>query len=138
MSAPYLISEHHWRSHPGNVQQAREAAREVIQQYAVPEPDLLELAVGEACANAVEHGSPKGEASEFTLRCLLMQDQPSLIFEVEDEGKEFNLKGISLANLPDRFSEGGRGLFLINAIMDEVALFSTSHGLNIRMCKCLL
>jgi anti-sigma regulatory factor (Ser/Thr protein kinase) len=58
MPNPELIVEHHWQSCPGNVQQAREAARSVLHRYAAAEADLLELAIGEACANAVEHGSP--------------------------------------------------------------------------------
>ena len=134
MSDAELIVEHHWCSHPRNVQSAREAARVILQRYAAAEADLLELAIGEACANAVEHGSPQGEANTFSLRCFLASQCSSLVFEVEDEGHEFNLTGLSL-NVPDTYSEHGRGLFLINAIMDDVALCSTSRGLNVRMCK---
>lgn len=136
MSDTELIVEHQWRSHPRNVQQAREAARTILLRYAAAEADLLELAIGEACANAVEHGSPRGEANTFFLRCFVVPHNSSLIFEVEDEGHEFNLTGLSL-NVPDTYSEHGRGLFLINAIMDEVALCSTPRGLNVRMSKHL-
>ena len=135
MSIFDLVAERRWRSHPKNVQQARETAREVISQYARAEADLLELAIGEACANAVEHGSPRGESNVFILRCFLHTADSALVFEVEDEGREFALTDVSLSSLPDLFSEHGRGLFLINAIMDEVALLSTPRGLNIRMSK---
>ena len=135
MSILDLIAERRWRSHPKNVQQARETAREVITQYAREEAELLELAIGEACANAVEHGSPRGDANVFILRCFVHTAHSALVFEVEDEGREFELTDMSLASLPDIYSEHGRGLFLINAIMDEVALLSTPRGLNIRMSK---
>ncbi len=137
MSDPELIVEHCWRSSPGNVQRAREAARDVLHRYAAAEADMVVLAVGEACANAVEHGSPRGDASEFSLRCFVSPDRSALVFEVEDEGCEFRLTGLPFAELPDQYSEHGRGLFLINAIMDEVALRSTPHGLSVRMSKHL-
>ena len=135
MFTPELVAERCWCSHPINVQQAREAAREVIGQYARDEADLIELAIGEACANAVEHGSPRGDANMFILRCFFEPDRPALVFEVEDEGREFELTDVSLSSLPDLYSEHGRGLFMINAIMDEVSLVSTSRGLNVRMSK---
>ena len=130
-----LIAERQWPSHLGNVRQARETAREVVQQYARDQADLIELAIGEACANAIEHGSPRGEANVFILRCFVIRECPALVFEVEDEGHEFTLTNLSLANVPALDSENGRGLFLINTIMDEVALQSTPRGLNIRMSK---
>ena len=135
MSTPDLVAESRWRSHPSNVQQARAAVREVIHRYAQEEAGLIELAIGEACANAVEHGSPRGDANIFILRCFVHQNSSALVFEVEDEGHEFALTDVSLSCLPDIFAVHGRGLFLINAIMDEVSLFSTPRGLNIRMCK---
>jgi anti-sigma regulatory factor (Ser/Thr protein kinase) len=135
MSHQNLIVEQWWRSHPGNVQQAREAARSVILKYDAAEADLLELAIGEACANAVEHGSPGGEANSFCLRCYVDPNHSTLIFEVEDEGRDFCLTDLSLSRTPDLYSENGRGLFLINAIMDDVALRSTPRGLNVRMSK---
>lgn len=135
MSTSQLVAEHRWRSHPSNVQQAREAAREIISCYAREEADLIELAIGEACANAVEHGSPRGDSNIFILRCFVLADSSQLVFEVEDEGCEFALTNVSLSCIPDLYSEHGRGLFLINAIMDEVALQSTPRGLNIRMSK---
>ena len=132
-----LIAERQWPSHLGNVRQARETAREVVQRYARDEADLIELAIGEACANAIEHGSPSGDTNVFILRCFVVRELPSLVFEVEDEGHEFSLTNLSLADIPDFYSECGRGLFLINTIMDEVALQSTPRGLNIRMSKHL-
>ena len=137
MSPPDLIAERRWPCQLANVHCARETAREVVQQYAREEADLIELAIGEACANAIEHGSPRGEANVFILRCFVVRELPALVFEVEDEGHEFNLTNVSLASPPDLYSENGRGLFLINAIMDEVALQGTPRGLNIRMSKHL-
>ena len=131
-----LLIERRWNSAARNVQQAREIARKVVLRFAASDcADLIELAIGEACANAIEHGSPDGERSQFILRCFVEPEQPALVFEVEDEGQEFSLSHLPLGHAPDLYSEGGRGLFLISQIMDEVALQSTPHGLNIRMIK---
>ncbi len=135
MSETLLLAEKRWNSHPSNVHPAREIAREIVRCYAPDEAELVELAIGEACANAVEHGSPEGEHNQFVLRCSLVPERPELVFEVQDEGQEFNFANVPLGHTPDVYSEGGRGLFLINQIMDDVALQSTPDGLKIRMTK---
>ena len=129
------VIERRWSSHPGNVHYARLTVRQTVERYLGSDIDLIELAIGEACANAIEHGSPSGEQNSFIVRCLIVPELKSLIFEVEDEGADFNIKGLSLSQLPDLTSEGGRGLFLINSIMDDVALHSLGHGLMVRMTK---
>lgn len=137
MHPEHLLVEKRWNSHPSNVQFARETVRYALRNLSDgAEIDLIELAIGEACANAVEHGSPRGEANQFALRCLI-DDRSQWIFEVEDEGSEFAITNLTLASPPDLESEGGRGLFLINQIMDQVAIQRTALGLNVRMTKTL-
>jgi anti-sigma regulatory factor (Ser/Thr protein kinase) len=99
--------------------------------------DLVELAVGEACANAVEHGAPNGILSQFILRCYKNDSEPAVIFEVTDEGADFPLPDEWNQQTPDLFSEGGRGLFLISQIMDDFARLPDSRGLTVRMTKSL-
>ncbi len=130
-----LLVEKRWKSHPSSVQCARQAVRDALRDLPdQAQVDLIELAIGEACANAVEHGSPLGERNEFTLRCLACDDT-DLVFEVEDEGREFSPADLPLARTPDLCSEGGRGLFLMKQIMDRVAVQKTAHGLSVRMTK---
>ena len=106
-----------------------------MDNYAADLTDLIELAIGEACANAVEHGSPRGEDNFFILRCLIAVTTRQLIFEVCDEGTEFSLKENTPEKMPDLNAEGGRGLFLIRSIMDNVALENSVGGLTVRMVK---
>lgn len=132
-----LLVEKRWRSDAGNVQAARETVREILlSRHDSLETDLIELAIGEACANAIEHGSPRGPHNEFILRCFAA-DGTEIIFEVEDEGYGFASAQRKLSQMPDLESEGGRGLFIINQIMDQVAIRRTPHGLNVRMTKSL-
>jgi len=130
--------EHRWSSHPCNVHHARAAVRDFMEMYGIDSAELVELAIGEACANAVEHGSPYGSDSCFTVRCGLASENREVIFEVEDEGIEFALSRLTMVYPPDLESEGGRGLFLMNQIMDDVAVLSSPHGLIVRMTKRLL
>lgn len=129
------VLEQRWSSRPVNVHHARAVIREALRRFAHDDIDMIELAIGEACANAIEHGSPCGEDNTFLVRCMIAPEQKSVIFEVEDEGADFNLKGLSMTHVPDSTSEGGRGLYLINQIMDEVAVHNSSTGLMLRMIK---
>jgi anti-sigma regulatory factor (Ser/Thr protein kinase) len=137
MLAKTLLVEKRWNSHARNVQSARETVRDILHSWHDPlEIDLIELAIGEACANAIEHGSPRGVQNEFVLRCFAA-DGTELVFEVEDEGVGFAVTDQTLSHMPDLNSEGGRGLFLINQIMDQVAIRRTNRGLSVCMTKLL-
>ena len=130
----YLV-EQRWNSHPCNVHFARAAAREVVSRFTGDCLEMIELAIGEACANAVEHGSPDGSDNYFTLRCGVVPDRGEIVFEVEDEGYEVSLPRSMMFNLPTDESEGGRGLYLINEIMDDVRVYTSPRGLVVRMTK---
>ena len=130
-----VIVERRWQSHPCNVHEARAATRDFVDRYAADLTDLIELAIGEACANAVEHGSPRGDENSFILRCLIAARPHRLVFEVHDEGTEFLPDAAALRQTPDLTAEGGRGLFLIRSIMDDVALETSEQGFTVRMMK---
>ncbi len=91
------------------------------------------LAVGEAAANASRHGrSPQGR-SEMRIYCSL--EGPSVAITVADDGPGFDPQKMDAAALPDRFAAGGRGLFLMGALMDEVEVDSSSDGTEVTMFR---
>jgi serine/threonine-protein kinase RsbW len=80
----------------------------------------IELALREALANAVEHGSGHDPSKE--IQCCVACDQArGMLIVVRDPGP-----GFDPANIPspilgkNLFSTGGRGIYLINQLMDEV------------------
>lgn len=76
----------------------------------------LSLALSEACANAVEHGT--GERSEaFCVTAYLEGDTCRI--EVADSGPGFRAPALPGRNRP-LDGEGGRGLFLIESLADHV------------------
>jgi serine/threonine-protein kinase RsbW len=90
----------------------------------IKDPDLpgdflneVELAVSEACTNAIRHVSD-GDAEAKVAVCFQVYAD-SLIIEVKDQGEGFNIEDIPLPEF-DQHPEGGYGLYIIRTVMDEV------------------
>jgi serine/threonine-protein kinase RsbW len=95
--------------------------------------DAIELALTEALANAVVHGA-KGDASKIVECDVVANEDQSILIVVRDPGKGFDpgeipnpLRGESV------YSDHGRGIFLINQLMDKVEFLK--NGTEIRMIK---
>src|SRR4029079_10138697 len=93
--------------------------------------DAIELALTEALANAVVHGA-KGDPSKIVECDVVANQDQSILIVVRDPGKGFNpgempdpLRGESV------YSDHGRGIFLINQLMDEVKFLK--NGTEIHM-----
>jgi serine/threonine-protein kinase RsbW len=93
--------------------------------------DEISLAVTEAVSNAVQYGSPAGETD--TVEVSVQQEGPRLIITVRDHGRPFTPLPPSLPD-PAAFAEHGRGLFLMQQLMDDVQ-FSRENGTVVRMIK---
>src|SRR5579862_3244326 len=95
--------------------------------------DDIELALTEALANAVVHGA-RNDPSKI-VECDVACDQhQGILIVVRDPGP-----GFDPANVPDPcqgeniYSHHGRGIFLINQLMDEVRFHK--NGTEIHMIK---
>ena len=91
------------------------------------------LAVGEAAANANRHGRRPDARSEVRVYCAL--EGPSVTITIADDGGGFDPSGVDAATLPDKFASGGRGLFLMRELMDEVEFESTEAGTTVTMYR---
>lgn len=86
-------------------------------------------AVGEVCDNSIEHGkSEAGIDIQYLLTPTFLQ------VEVVDYGLGFDPTGMG-EEPPDVFSEGGRGIFLMKNLMDEVDIDSRPGRTRIVMSK---
>lgn len=77
------------------------------------------VGVTEALANAVLYGNRRDPTK--TVRVEVSLDRNRVVLRVVDQGSGFDPDGIPDPTLPDNLQRpGGRGLFLIRQLMDEV------------------
>jgi anti-sigma regulatory factor (Ser/Thr protein kinase) len=76
----------------------------------------IEAVIGEALANAAEHGSTR----HGKIRVEAMLTEQHLEASISDDGPGFFLRGPISADHPPPNSPRGYGLFLIQALVDEL------------------
>jgi len=99
-----------------------------------PEEEIskVELALQEALANAVRHGC-KGDATK-QIQCVVTCDtNQEIIIVVRDPGSGFDPAAVPDPLAADNvFKSSGRGVFLINQLMDEVAFRDGGREVQMR------
>jgi serine/threonine-protein kinase RsbW len=95
--------------------------------------EAIELALAEALANAVEHGA-RSDPTKI-IECDVACDQNrSMLIIVRDPGNGFDPATIpSPVRGENVYSNRGRGIYLINELMDEVRFLK--NGTEIHMLK---
>ncbi|MFI5101829.1 MAG: ATP-binding protein [Terriglobales bacterium] len=95
--------------------------------------DDIELALTEALANAVVHGA-KSDPSKVVECDVACDDQGGILIVVRDPGPGFDLTKIANpCHGENIYSNHGRGIYLINQLMDEVRFHK--NGAEIHMLK---
>ena len=93
----------------------------------------VELALQEALANAIIHGCG-GDSRREVECCVACDENRGMLIVVRDPGKGFDPAAIpSPIEGQNIFSTHGRGIYLINQLMDEVHF--DKGGTEIRMKK---
>lgn len=91
----------------------------------------VRVAVGEALANAIRHGSPGGEADEVTVLIDAYSDR--VVLTVTDRGGGFD--GAAACE-SDLYASSGRGVMFMRALMDDVQFTClTEGGTAVRLTK---
>jgi serine/threonine-protein kinase RsbW len=94
----------------------------------------IKVAVSEACTNIVCHSHPDFDFT-YDVTCEITDDK--LNITVEDNGKGYDTRQYVEPTLGEA-KEGGLGLFIIKALMDEVEVKSKiGAGTHIRMTKLI-
>lgn len=95
----------------------------------------LEFAVGEALANAVEHGHRMGRGNrKITLR-IRRTDDHHLVVEVVDSGAAFDFSRHGGRPDEEYHTPRGFGIFLMRELMDEVHYEHRRAGNVVRLVK---
>jgi len=84
------------------------------------EADVIEMAVGEACENAILYCGKEFEEAQFNLDVII--DGKRIKAEVRSKGKQFEFDKVEEFNLDQDFmlyKQGGLGIPLMKKLMDE-------------------
>ena len=113
----------------------RKWLRDELSGHGVPrqEQGNLLLAVGELCANSIQHAydGRGGQPIQVSVR----SSADSLVIEVEDFGKPFDTELYQTPDL-DALPDSGYGLFLVKAIADSLSIdVAREHGTRWTMVK---
>ena len=93
----------------------------------------IETAIREALANAIVHGC-KGDRDKTVSVSVGCDESRGMIIVVRDSGEGFDPSTVPSPLVGERlYEDHGRGIFLINRLMDEVRF--NRRGTEIRMRK---
>ncbi|HET7579377.1 MAG TPA: anti-sigma B factor RsbW [Bacillales bacterium] len=109
--------------------------------FSYDEIEDIKVAVSEACTNAVNHAYQQDDEGKMKVGFSIYDDRLEIM--VIDRGKSFDFDTVRRDLGPfgknvavEKMSEGGLGLFLIEALMDKVEI-SGDSGVIVLMTKYL-
>ena len=120
---------------PNAIEPVVEGVMEIVREMrcATGNEDAIELALAEALANAVVHGA-KSDPSKIIECDVACDEQRRMLIVVRDPGQGFDPNVIPSPVCGESiYSDHGRGIYLINELMDEVEF--ARNGTEIRMIK---
>ena len=122
---------------PSAIPALTDGVTQVLQAKHWAEEDVMavELAMQEAVANAIRHGCA-GDASK-QLQCSVTCDESGeVVITVRDPGAGFDHTAVADPLTPENMLKpSGRGIFLINGLMDEVRFSDGGRALEMRKKK---
>ncbi len=118
------------------VRPAVEACRRFLENQNLDENSVIacELALAEACNNAVEYADEAGQTHPVQVQILWTDD--ALELQVLDHAPGFEWP--TSVMLPGTASEHGRGLFIIQSLMDEVSYLKGADANCLLLRKWLM
>jgi serine/threonine-protein kinase RsbW len=125
MSTSEEVLHFHVRPQPRASRAVRESVARFGREQGVSDDDmdLFLTALGEAIANAVEHGGKHTREISIDVEVRIGRDR--IIGHVQDNGDGFNPPSVAEPSLPDATSERGRGLPIIRRCSDFFAVTSS-------------
>jgi anti-sigma regulatory factor (Ser/Thr protein kinase) len=122
---------------PKSIPRITDGVRQLLRTKQWPDEEIskVELALQEALANAVRHGC-NGDTTK-SVQCVLTCDaSKGIVVVVRDPGPGFDPGAIPDPLAGDNmFKSSGRGVFLINQLMDEVAFHDGGREVQMRKSR---
>ncbi|MBW3546936.1 MAG: SpoIIE family protein phosphatase [Actinobacteria bacterium] len=125
--------DHRFSPHLAAVPVARHLFDEWLSQQGVEDVERqdLQVVVSELCTNAVR--SAGGRRSSLRLRAR--PDADALVIEVDDDGAGFDVALPSVDDVPPVEKLSGRGLFIVQSLVDQFDVSHTETGTTVRCTK---
>lgn len=120
-------------SAPEYVAIARHAVEGIARrmQFTPSQIEDLKLAFGEACTNAVKYGCPCEEYPNVEIKCVVLED--GLLVEIRNSVSDCSCP--TVPSMPDFTHEGGRGLYMMRQLVDEVDMTWSPELAVVKMFK---
>ena len=135
--------ELHMRADPEYLCVARAVVRQVFRIAGLEEDkcELVALGVEEALTNVIRHsyGGPCDKPIIVKLSRIdhYHKNGPALEIAIRDFGRQVDPKNIK-AKEPDELRPGGRGVHIMESVMDEVGFSRADDcGMELRMVRCI-
>jgi len=113
-----------------SVVEARRSLVDFVARYGF-EPHIIadiECAIGEALANAAEHGCSDGTTFDIHARI----DRGCLVIEVQDDGPGFPHAAALAVDEPPVGTARGFGIYIMRTLMDEIAYTDSGRRLTLK------
>lgn len=122
---------------PSSIQTVSEGVTQILSGQGWKEDDIMkvDLALQEALANGIRHGA-KNDPSQF-IQCVVSTDPTGeLVIVVRDPGAGFDPSQVANPlEAENMLKSSGRGVFLINQLMDDVAFADGGREVQMRKRK---
>ena len=115
-----------------NIEQVENFTVRFAKKIGMPDDkrDDLVIAVSELINNAIIHGNKLEKSKKVSICCSAAEHKVTVI--VADEGKGFDPDNVDCPIDPDNIlKNSGRGVFLLNKLMDSVDFSFTKEGTRI-------
>jgi anti-sigma regulatory factor (Ser/Thr protein kinase) len=119
---------------PAAIADVTDGVMGVLRNKAWPEDKAIEveLALQEALANAIRHGCG-GDRSKRIQCCVTNDESGEVVIVIRDPGTGFDLASVpSPLEGENIFKPSGRGIYLINELMDEVRFADEGREISMR------
>jgi serine/threonine-protein kinase RsbW len=132
------VIERQYKSRRNAVVKAEKLTEKITRRLEFDENERMDIAIAvtEAVNNALEHGNQLTADKLVTLRFEVTSTYLRIV--VRDQGDGFSLAGVADPLAPENLTKpNGRGLLIVDSLMDEVEVKPTPRGTEVVMVKRL-
>jgi serine/threonine-protein kinase RsbW len=130
------VVEKQFQSRLNAVVKAEKLSEKITRKLGFDENDRMDIAIAvtEAVNNAIFHGNHQQPDKQVILRFEF--DGASLRIIVRDQGSGFDREAVDDPLSPENLTKpDGRGLLILESLMDSVTVKPSPHGTEVTMVK---